>query len=71
MLFYTILAVVFLVSGSYMMLRPRKVARFRNRGSVNPEPTKGYTNFIHDIGGPIIIAVGLVMSYVIVTGQAS
>jgi len=58
---YVVVGVFALVFGVIMLVWPEKVARWRNRGAVNPEPTLGLVKLTQYFGGPALIILGSIL----------
>lgn len=58
---YVVVGVSVVIFGAVMVIRPRTVARWRNAGARNPEPTAGLVKLTRYFGGPSLIALGAIL----------
>ncbi|ELZ42808.1 hypothetical protein C471_02410 [Halorubrum saccharovorum DSM 1137] len=48
--------------GVVLIVWPRRVARARNSGAANPEPTTGLVRLTRYVGGPLLVGLGLFLT---------
>ena len=59
---YAAVGVSAVVFGLVMILRPESVARWRNSGAVNSEPTSGMVRLTRYVGGPSLVLLGAILT---------
>jgi len=58
---YAVVGVFALLFGAVMMGWPETVARWRNSGAVNSDPTPGLVKLTRYFGGPALTVLGAVL----------
>jgi len=58
---YAVVGVFAFLFGAVMVFWPEKVARWRNSGAVDSEPTPGLVKLTRYFGGPALIVLGAVL----------
>jgi hypothetical protein len=60
-LLYVVVGVFALIFGVVMLVWPEKVARWRNSGAINSEPTPGLIKLTQYFGGPALVILGTLL----------
>lgn len=58
---YALVGFFALLFGIVMVVWPRTVARWRNSGAVNSDPTTGLVRLTRYFGGPALIILGTIL----------
>lgn len=58
---YAVVGVFVLIFGVIMLIWPEKVARWRNSGAVDSEPTPGLVKLTRFFGGPALVVLGTLL----------
>ncbi len=58
---YVVVGVFALLFGITMVVWPETVARWRNSGAVNADPTPGLVKLTRYVGGPALLILGVIL----------